>query len=222
MQPKIVTLLGISGSGKGTQAKMLVEKFNWEYLGTGELLRARKKQDDFTGKKIGTVIDKGKFMSTVVMIKLWMDRLEEIKAKSKDFRGFVLDGSPRKLMEAEIIDQALDWYEWKDYFYILLIEISEEETMLRLSNRWTCGACGKIYSYLERPREEGVCNECGGKLTQRADDTPEGIRGRINEFNKEVRPVIDYYEKSGRLIRIKGEQSIEDVHKDILTALESN
>jgi len=188
MTPKIIVLLGISGSGKGTQAKMLIDKFELDYVGSGDLLRARCKIDDFTGKKMSSVLSRGDFAPTSIIFALWLKRWEELKNKP-DFRGFVIDGSPRKLVEAQLIDQTLEWYEWDLYFRALLIDISRDEAYARLF------------------------------LRKRDDDTPDAINSRLDLFEKEVGPVIDYYEKQSRLIRINGEQSVEDVHKDIMKAI---
>lgn len=188
MQPQITVLLGISGSGKGTQAKMLIEKFGLDYVGSGDLLRARVEANDFTGIKMKEVLARGDFAPTSIIFGLWLGRWEELKSKP-DFKGFVIDGSPRKLIEAELIDQALEWYEWGKYFKVLLVDVSRDEAYSRLS------------------------------LRARYDDIPEAINSRLDLFEKEVGPVIDYYEKQGRLIRVNGEQSVEDVHRDILKAL---
>lgn len=218
MQPKIIALLGISGSGKGTQAKLLVKKFGLDYVGSGELLRVRQQISDFTGKKIKEVIGRGKFVSTAIIFGLWLQKWEELKNKP-DYRGFVIDGSPRKLIEAELIDQTLQWYEWDKYFYVLLVCVSEEEATSRLLNRRMCGGCKKIIPYIGEFKHLERCDACGGELITRPDDTQEGVKNRIAEYKEHTVPVIEYYEKQGRLIRVNGEQSIEDVQRDILKAL---
>lgn len=218
MEPKIIIPLGVSGSGKGTQAKLLVEKLDLGYIGTGDLVRTRKKTGDFTGGKIGETIDRGKFLPTVLITKMLMDTLEELKNK-EPFRGFVLDGAPRKLDEAQLVDQALEWYEWEKYSHVLLIDVREAEATLRLSNRRMCVECKKIIPYIGELKNFKKCDTCGGDLATRADDTPEGIKNRIAEYKERTVPVIDYYEKQGRLIRINGEQSIGAVHQEILKAI---
>lgn len=186
--PKVIILLGPSGSGKGTQAKLLQEKFGLDYVGSGNLLRARQEIHDFSGKKLREVLIMGGFTPTAVIFGLWLTRWEEIKNKP-EFNGFVIDGSPRKILEAELIDQTLEWYEWDKYLSIFLVDVSRKESSRRL---------------LKRKRE---------------DDTLEAINSRLDLFEREVVPVIEYYEKSDRLTRINGEQSIEDVHRDILRAI---
>ena len=216
--PQIIILLGRSGSGKGTQAKLLQEKLSLEYVGSGDLLRSRKKIQDFTGKKMGEVIDRGEFVSSVVIFKLWLDKWEEIK-NAGEFKGFVIDGSPRKLIEAHLMDQALEWYGWDKYLKIILIDLSREEAFERLSKRKICKDCGKVIPYIGEFKNLKTCDKCGGELIIREDDAPEGINSRQDEFERETNPVIDYYEKGGRIIKVNGDQSIEDVHKDIMAAL---
>jgi len=192
MEPKIIVPLGISGSGKGTQAKLLCDKLGLKQIVTGELLRARKKEADFSGTKIGRTIDSGKFVPSVLIVKILMDELEQLKHQ-ENFSGFVLDGAPRKLLQAQFLDEAFEWYEWDKYLQVLLIDISEEEAMARLTKRM--------------------------EFEKRVDDAPDAIRSRMAEYREHVVPVVDYYKKQSRLIRINGEQSIEDVHKDIMKAL---
>ena len=215
---KVVILLGKSGSGKGTQAKMLVEKLHWDYLGMGDLLRARKAVGDFTGRKIGQVIDGGIFVPSAIVIQLVMNDLEE-RRKKKDFQGMVIDGATRILPEAEMFDEGLEWYEWQNNVHVLLIDISEEEATSRLLNRRMCADCRNIIPYIGEFKNLERCNVCGGALVTRPDDSPKGVKGRMNEYQKHVVPVIDYYEKSGRLVKINGEQSIEDVYRDIMKAI---
>ncbi len=187
MGPKIVIILGTSGSGKGTQAKLVQEKLGLGYVGSGDLLRTRSAVDDFSGRKLKKVMNGGGFAPSAVIFKLWIDKWEDIK-NIPEFSGFIIDGSPRKLLEAMLIDQSLEWYEWRDV-KVVFVDVSREEAFSRLSKR------------------------------MREDDTPEAINSRLDLFEKEVMPVVKYYEKLNRLIRIKGEQGIESVHKDIMKAI---
>ena len=129
--------MGKSGSGKGTQADLLVEKFGFEYIGSGDLLRTRAKKNDFTGKKIARVLKKGKLILTPVIFKLWLDVVEGLKNK-KNLKGFVMDGNPRKIREAYLIDELFEWYDWKDKAKALLIDISDKEALNRLTKRRIC------------------------------------------------------------------------------------
>lgn len=213
---KIIILLGPPGSGKGTQADKLQEELNLEYIGSGDLLRQRKEKDDFTGNKIAEYIDQGERVPTPVIFKIWMEKLEQFK--QRDLKGFVIDGSPRTVMEAKMLERALDWYNWEDK-KVVFIDVSEEESTERLLHRRVCENCGKIYPYTQEYRDMERCEECGGKLVTREDDTREGIEQRWSWYRDEVKPVADYYEERGLLERIDGEQTIEQVHKDILKAI---
>lgn len=217
-KPLVVIFLGKPGSGKGTQAELLGEKLRLDYIGSGELLRARKKIKDFTGKKTQKVVDSGGLVPTPVIFKLWLDKFEELKNK-KNLKGFVIDGSPRKIREAYLFDEAMSWYEWSKNVKVMLIDISDKEAVWRLTKRRICKECGEIVPYVGKFRDVKNCPKCKGKLTQRADDTAAGVKNRLSWFRTDVQPVINYYRKTDRLIKINGEQSIEDVFKDILKAL---
>lgn len=212
---KVIILLGRSGSGKGTQAKLLQEKFNLYYIGSGDLLRRRFKRNDFTGSKLKETLNKGGFAPTAVIAKLWFDRWEYLKNEPK-FNGFIVDGSPRKILEAYLIDQTLEWYEWEKFAKILFIDISRREALNRLTKRRICVKCARLIPYIGEFKNLKKCDKCDGKLKNRADDTPKAINGRLDSFEKEVMPVINYYKKQRKLIRINGEQSIEDVFEDII------
>lgn len=220
MQPKIYTFLGRAGSGKGTQAKFLLEKFGLTYIGSGELLRARAKQEDFTGRKTAATMQKGELVPTFLIFLLWASRLEEIKKQAdENFRGIVFDGSPRKLVEAEMLEEALLWYEWNKNFKAILIDISREEAFNRLTRRRQCQKCGQLIPYVGHYKNLEKCDKCGGELIMRQDDKAEAINQRLDVFEKEVMPVIDYYEKRGLLIKINGEQTIEEVREEIFSKI---
>lgn len=211
--PLIVTLLGKSGSGKGTQADLLVEKFGLEHIGSGDLLRVRSKENDFTGKKLSQTLKKGNLVPTPVILKLWLDRVEELKNK-KNLRGFVMDGNPRKILEAYFIDETFEWYSWK--LKAILIDISDKEAVVRLTKRRICKNCKEIIPYIGKFKNIKDCPKCGGQLIARNDDKLTAVKKRLTWFKREVQPIINYYKKTGRLIKINGEQSIEKVFKDIL------
>ena len=214
--PLIITLLGKSGSGKGTQAKFLVKKFGLEYIGSGDLLRARAQKNDFTGKKLSEVLRKGQLVPTPIITKLWLDRVEELKNK-KNLKGFVMDGNPRKILEAYLIDEVFEWYGWK--LNAVLVDISNKEAINRLTKRKICSACKEIIPYIGGFKSIKKCPKCGGKLVQRNDDKIGPTRKRIEWFKKEVSPIINYYKKTKRLAEINGEQAIERVFEDILKVI---
>lgn len=217
-KPRVIIFLGPPGSGKGTQAKLLAKKFNLEYLGIGDILRKRRKIKDFTGKKLWKIMTKGDLVPQFRITKVWIDKFEEFK-KRKGFRGFVLDGSPRWLIEANLLDEALEWYEWKNYAKIILINVSQRETISRLAKRRVCKSCKRLMPWVGEFKKLKKCDKCGGELITRLDDKPEAMRRRFKKFRKFTLPAINHYKKQRKLIRINGEQSIENVFKDILKVL---
>lgn len=218
---KVIILLGPPGSGKGTQARLLRDKFNLEYIGSGDLLRARTKKDDFTGSKLDKVIDAGERAPTFLISRMWMEKFKKFK-HHQDLNGFIMDGSPRRVIEARLVDEAFDWYEWSQYLKVLFIDISKQESVNRLLHRRICKECGKVFPYTEQYKDLEKCDRCGGELKTRADDTKAGIEERWDWFKEEVKPVIDYYKKKKVLVEIDGEQSIEEVHQDIIKSVTSN
>ena len=217
MESKIIILLGLPGSGKGTQAELLKKEFDFICMGSGSLLRSRKKDDDFTGNKIAGVVDRGDRVPTPVIAKMWMDEFE--KYKMEGFKGLIIDGSPRTILEKELIEQALSWYEWAENKKVILVDISVEESVDRLTKRRNCKDCGRLIPFIGEFKNIEKCPDCGGELVGREDDNEEGVRSRLEWFKTDVQPVIDYYEQKGELLRINGEQGIEDVFKDILEAI---
>ncbi len=214
---KVYALLGRAGGGKGTQAKLLMEHFGLFYIGSGELLRERVKQDDFTGQKTGQTMKIGALVPTSLIFMLWINRLEEIKKqKGDDFKGIVFDGSPRKLIEMQLLEESLKWYEWDKNFKAILVDISRQEAFNCLTKRRQCAKCGQLIPFVGAYKDLAVCDKCGGELIVRQDDKPEAINQRLDLFDQEVVPVADYYEKKGLLVRVNGEQSIEEVQKEIL------
>jgi adenylate kinase len=212
---KVLIVLGPPGSGKGTQSKLLANKFKLKYVGCGNLLRARQKEGDFTGNKLTKVMGRGELVPSFVIIKILGDELEKIKRQGK-INGFVLDGWTRIIFEAILADEALEWYEWTKNAKVLLINISRKESYKRLTKRRQCKKCGRLIPWIGEFKKLKVCDKCGGRLMTRPDDNIRSIKKRLQEYKKETIPSINYYKKKGRLVKINGEQSIEDVFKEIL------
>lgn len=214
-RPQIFIFLGRAGSGKGTQAELLQKKLGLIYIGSGELLRECAKKGDFTGQKADKTMKTGALVPTFLIFELWVDKLKEIKLREdKNFNGIIFDGSPRKLNEAELLMEALDWFEWKNV-KALLIDISREEAFNRLTKRRMCQKCGQLIPFVGHYKTLEKCDKCGGELEVRADDTPNAINKRLDLFEEEVVPVINFFEKQGKLVRINGEQPIEGVFQEI-------
>jgi adenylate kinase len=215
---KIIIILGPPGSGKGTQSKLLCKKFDLEFFGAGGALRQRQKISDFTGRKLKEVMGKGKWVPNFIISKIWMDELEKFKRKRK-FNGLVSEGSPRRIIEAELFDEALNWYEWQEKVEVIFINISRKESFNRLTKRRQCKKCGRLIPWIGEFKKLKNCDKCKGELIIRNDDKPVAIKKRLEEFNEKTMPVIEHYKKQKKLIKINGEQSIEKVFQDILKAM---
>ena len=216
--PLILILLGKSGSGKGTQVDLLKDKLKLDFLGTGALLRERKNISDFSGKKISEVIDNGGIVPPPVVFKLWMEKFDQFKNR-EDFNGVILDGSPRKLREAWLMEDALKWFEWDKNIKVMVIDISDEEAIKRIGKRKICSKCGNIV-VVPTGEEMDICAKCGGDLMVRPEDTVEGTKKRLEWFREEVGETVKFYEDQGMLIKINGEQSVEAVFNDIMKEIE--
>jgi adenylate kinase len=216
-KPLNFVLIGRSGSGKGTQAKLLMEKFsNLHYISTGDLFRDLAKAETDTGERVRKILAVGGLPHDDLATTLWM---HEIAYKVKQNEGIVADGFPRRLNEAKSLDAFLEFLERKDNTKILLIDISREEAFNRLTKRRICKKCGRLIPWTEEFKKLKVCDQCGGELVTRSDDTAEAINNRLNYFEERVMSVIKYYEEQGRLIKINGEQPIKAVFQDILKAI---
>ncbi len=212
-----LNLIGRSGSGKGTQAKLLMEHFgNLFYLSTGDLFRDLAEKDTLAGKKINKIIDEGGLPFDDLAIALL---LHEISYNIKEGQGILFDGATRRIGEAKVLDSFLVWLGKEKNFHPILIDISRKEAFERLTKRRICKKCGRLIPWVEGFKKLKVCDKCGGELVAREDDNPNSIKNRLDFFDKRVIKVIDYYREKGKLIEIDGEQPIKDVFDDILKAL---
>ncbi|MBW1918070.1 MAG: adenylate kinase [Deltaproteobacteria bacterium] len=208
-------LLGGPGAGKGTQAKMMIEKYQIPQISTGDILRAAVKEGTELGKQAKACMDAGKLVPDEVVIGIIEDRLKQPDCQ----KGFILDGFPRTVTQAEALDQTLKKMGSK-IDHVLSIEVDEEELVKRLTGRRTCKKCGQMYHVLfNPPQKEGVCDKCGGELYQRDDDNEATVRSRLATYNQQTKPLIDYYQKLGLVRQIKGEGSISDIFQKIVDTL---
>lgn len=197
-------MIGPQGCGKGTHSMKLTEKFNWKYIPVGELLRKNIRKGTKIGKKAEEYVEDGELVPNELVSKMLEKKLEKID------KGFILDGFPRNLEQAKILDK------FAKIDKVVYIDIPKEESIKRLSNRRQCRKCGEIYNLLyKKPEKKGICDKCGGELYQREDDKPEAIKERLDTFEKETKPVIEYYRKKGILEKVDGVGSIEEVNKRI-------
>ncbi len=205
-------LLGAPGAGKGTQAEVICEKFNIPTISTGNILREAIKNGTEMGLKAKSYIDNGDLVPDEVVIGIINDRL----AAEDCADGFILDGFPRTIPQAEALDNMgikIDC--------ALSIEVADEKIMQRLSGRRVCGKCGASYHIdYKKPAKEGICNICGAELVQRNDDKPETIADRLSVYHKQTEPLKDYYKKAGKLIIVEGQEEVADTTKLVLSALE--
>ncbi|MCR4323072.1 MAG: nucleoside monophosphate kinase [Candidatus Azambacteria bacterium] len=212
--PFNLIMLGRSGSGKGTQAQILAQEFNLEYIGTGDLLRKFSEQKNAAARRMKETMAQGKLTPSWMPFFIWMQKL----AYTDAHKGVLFDGSPRMLGEAITLDEVLDWFDRKNV-EVLLIDISRDTAHQRLLKRRVCGVC-KHGAYVENEQTPLThCQYCGGNLTIRAEDNPDGIDARLDWFDAEVTKVIEHYRAKGNLIVVSGETDPETVHREILEEL---
>ena len=204
-------LLGAPGAGKGTQAEILCKKLNVPTISTGNILRAAIKDGTPTGLKAKSFIDAGALVPDEVIIGIVDERLAQDDCKN----GYILDGVPRTIAQAEALEKAGIKFD-----AVVSIEIGEEEILRRMSGRRVCEACGSSYNVEAiPPRVEGICDNCGGKLIQRKDDTPETVRERLKVYHTETEPLVDFYAARGLLRPVRSDDTKEGTTQAILAAL---
>ncbi len=206
-------LLGGPGAGKGTQAKKLIDKYQIPQISTGDILRAAVKEGTEMGKKAKEFMDAGKLVPDEVVIGIIKDRLAQSDAK----KGFILDGFPRTVPQAEALDKVLSDLGSK-IDHVVSIDVDEEALVTRLTGRRTCknAACGQMFHVeYTPPKKAGVCDKCGSELYQRDDDNETTVRSRLATYNQATKPLIDYYTKKGLVRPIKGVGGIDDIFTKI-------
>ncbi len=211
-----IVLLGAPGSGKGTQAKLIVEKYGIPQISTGDLLRAAVAAGTELGKRAKAAMEAGELVSDDIVLGMIRERLAEPDTE----KGFILDGFPRNLAQAEALDRLLDEL-GKPLQAALLIDVPFDALLKRLTGRLTCEKCGAVYNiYTNPPKQDGICDKCGGKLIHRADDNEETIRNRLQVYEQQTAPLIDYYERQGKLHRIDGEGEIDAIFQAVSAVLD--
>ncbi|AFM39577.1 adenylate kinase family protein [Desulfosporosinus acidiphilus SJ4] len=210
-----IILMGGPGAGKGTQAGPLVEKFHFPHISTGDMFRAAIKDGTALGLKAKSYMDAGGLVPDEVTIGIVAERL----AQPDCAEGFLLDGFPRTLAQGNALNEILDRLGMK-LDGVINIEVAEDVLIPRLTGRRVCRKCGASYHMIfNPPQQEGVCGQCGGELYQRSDDTVETAKNRLNVYNDQTEPLINFYQQQGLLKRINGDQPIDKVFADILKAL---
>lgn len=208
-------LLGPPGAGKGTQAVKIVEKYNVPHISTGDIFRENIKNGTELGKKAQEYMNKGELVPDDLVIDLATSRLLEDDCKN----GFLLDGFPRTVYQAEKLDEFLTAHGMK-LDKVIDIEVEKEELITRLTGRRVCKQCGASFHVVNiPPKKEGICDICGGELFQRADDTVETVENRIEVYNEQTMPLVDYYKKADNIVTIDGALSLDTVFAEIVKAI---
>jgi adenylate kinase len=206
-------LLGKPGVGKGTQAQRLKDDFALPYIGTGDMLRAHKAEGTELGREAAAYMDTGKLVPDELVVRMI---LEEIDEKGGD--GFLLDGYPRTVPQADALGEALE-ETGRRVSAVLYIDADDETVIERLSGRRQCANGHLYHTTFDAPKNEGFCDQCGHQLSQRGDDRPEKIRARLETFHRETEPLVEYYEERGLLRRFDGTLSPAEVHDRIRAML---
>ncbi len=204
-------MLGPPGAGKGTQAQRLAEAHGIPQISTGDMLRGARRKGTEMGEKAAKFMDAGELVPDEVVIGIVAERLSEPDAAD----GFILDGFPRTVAQAEALDEMGIELE-----AVVNIEVSEEEVVRRLGGRLTCPNCGATFhEEFKKPSQEGVCDACGEELVKRPDDKPEAIRERLSAYHRQTAPLVDYYRNQGVLLSVDGEGTPDEVYTRIEEAI---
>jgi adenylate kinase len=211
-----LVLMGLPGAGKGTQAEKIVEKYGIPHISTGDMFRAAMKDGTELGLKAKSFMDKGELVPDEVTIGIVRERL----SKNDCLNGFLLDGFPRTVPQAEALEAILAGLK-RNIDYVINIDVKKDILMERLTGRRICKDCGATYHLVfNPPSKEGVCDRCGGELYQRADDNAETVQNRLDVNVKQAQPLLDFYNSKGYLRNINGLQEINNVFNDIEQLLE--
>lgn len=208
-------MLGAPGAGKGTQAKKIAEKYNIPHISTGDIFRANIKNGTELGNKAKSYMDQGLLVPDELTCDLVVDRINQEDCKN----GYVLDGFPRTIPQAEALKTALEKM-GSTIDYAINVEVPDENIINRMSGRRACLACGCTYHVVyNAPKIEDICDVCGAKLVLRDDDKPETVKKRLNVYHEQTQPLIDFYDKEGVLVEVDGTQNLEDVFQAITKIL---
>lgn len=210
-----IIMLGAPGAGKGTQAKMIAAKYNVPHISTGDIFRANIKNGTELGAKAKEFMDKGLLVPDELVVDLVIDRFKEEDCKD----GYILDGFPRTIPQAEALDKALAAI-GENVDYAINVEVPDENIIRRMSGRRACVGCGATYHVVYNPTKvENVCDACGAELILRDDDKPETVKKRLDVYHEQTQPLIEYYTKKGIIAEVDGTVDMNDVFNAIVGIL---
>ena len=210
-----IIMLGAPGAGEGTQAKKIADKYGIPHISTGDIFRANIKNGTELGKKAKAYMDQGLLVPDDLTLELIMDRFREPDCAA----GYVLDGFPRTIPQAEALTRALE-ANGDSIDYAVNVEVPDENIISRMSGRRACLACGATYHIVHIPtKAEGICDRCGEKLVLRDDDKPETVQKRLDVYHSQTQPLIEYYTGQGKLAEVDGTAPMEDVFEAIVRIL---
>lgn len=210
-----IIMLGAPGAGKGTQAKMIAEKYSLPHISTGDIFRANIKNGTELGMEAKKYMDQGQLVPDELTVKILLDRVAKDDCKN----GYVLDGFPRTIPQAEVLDKALTELNEKIDFAID-VDVPDENIINRMSGRRACVSCGATYHVVyNAPKKENICDTCGSELVLRDDDQPETVKKRLTVYHDQTQPLIDYYTKKGVLRTVDGTVDMKDVFTAIVNIL---
>lgn len=212
-----IIMLGAPGAGKGTQAKMLADKYQIPHISTGDIFRANIKNNTELGQKAKVYMDQGMLVPDELTCDLVVDRIKQEDCKE----GYILDGFPRTIPQAECLDKALETLNDK-IDYAVDVEVPDENIIRRMSGRRACTSCGATYHIVYNPtKEEGICDRCGKELVLREDDAPETVTKRLAVYHEQTQPLIDYYRNKEVLAEVDGTKDMQEVFDAIVNILEA-
>ncbi len=212
-----ITLMGPPGSGKGTQAQRLVEKYQVPQISTGDLLRAAVAAGTPLGQQAKAIMERGELVPDELVIGIIRERLAEDDTQ----RGFILDGFPRTVNQARALDELLADLD-RPLQGAILLEVDEEALVKRISGRRVCERCGAVYNiYSNPPQKEGICDACGGPLIQRADDNEDTVRQRLKVYREQTAPVLEYYRDQGKLHVVAGVGDVDTIFQTLCRVIDA-
>ena len=210
-----IIMLGAPGAGKGTQAKRIAEEYGIPHISTGDIFRANIKNGTELGKEAKKYMDEGQLVPDELTVKILLDRVKEDDCS----KGYVLDGFPRTIPQAEVLDKELSKLS-ETVDFAIDVDVPDEDIIHRMSGRRSCPKCGAVYhtEYL-KPAKDGICDKCGAELTLRDDDKPETVKKRLGVYHEQTQPLIDFYSKKGILRTVDGRLDPDEVFKGITEIL---